>query len=76
MNILFAFETKAQQKVRENYRLSVRQAREEEELMRQQAARREAGLEGRRSKIFVKFGIFICFFTVDNFVTLIYFCQT
>ena len=75
MNILFAFETKAQQKVRENYRLSVRQAREEEELMRQQAARREAGLEGRRSKIFEKFSIFICFFTVDNFVTWIYFCQ-
>ena len=54
-------------KVRENYRLSVRQAREEEELMRQQAARREAGLEGRRSKIFVKFCIFICFFFCRQF---------
>ena len=34
--------------MRESYRLRVHQTREEEELIRQQAARREAGIEGRR----------------------------
>ena len=37
--------------MRESYRLRVGQTREEEELIRQQAARREAGIEGRRSKL-------------------------
>ena len=52
--------------VRESYRLQVGQTREEEELMRQQAARREAGIEGRRSKLSK---------LLSAFLNLLNFCQ-